>query len=492
MERSLRFRSLGPGCFLYALFYTFCLYHNTAGITYPFFVGGTLWFFCSYSKKFVSSSAKEGALIDKRILMVAIFVAGALNCMTDSWVLLFLNKLLMSILVCILMFQTWYDITGWSIAMHLKAWCHMACGATGRIVTPIADFVSIKKEEQLQNDAPEKREKKKRIIHSVTLGLLICIPLVPMILVLLGSADAVFGQMLYDVFLDFTIDAKTIDNISTFVKIVIEVAVIGGLAYGVFTYFTNKECKESIEQMASASKTNFDVYIAMTVNVIICVIYVIFSFIQIFGLFLGKMTLPEGYTYASYARRGFFELVFVCLFNILLVLCTLAYFERTKALKGILTVISICTYIMVASSAFRMILYISEYSLTFLRLFVLWALLVISLVMVGVLGYIYDSDFKLMRYMVVTLMIGYLVFSAVHPDYWIARYNLAQSEGADTCYLEEQLSFDAAPAFADHTYLQENYHVSSRLEKYKDVRDSFMGFRCVNLSREYALNKSGM
>lgn len=492
MERSLRFRSLGPGCFLYALFYTFCLYHNTAGITYPFFVGGTLWFFCSYSKKFVSSSAKESALINKRILMVAIFVIGALNCMTDSWVLLFLNKLLMSILVCILMFQTWYDITGWSIVMHLKAWCHMACGAIGRIFTPITDFVSIKKEEQLQNDAPEKREKKKRIIRSVTLGLLICIPLVPMILVLLGSADAVFGQMLYDVFLDFTIDAKTIDNIGTFVKIVIEVAVIGGLAYGVFTYFTNKECKESIEQMASASKTNYDVYIAMTVNVIICVIYMIFSAIQIFGLFLGKMTLPEGYTYASYARRGFFQLVFVCLFNILLVLCTLAYFERIKALKGILTVISICTYIMVASSAFRMILYISEYSLTFLRLFVLWALFIISLVMVGVLGYIYDSDFKLMRYMVVTLMIGYLVFSAVHPDYWIARYNLAQSEGVDTYYLEEQLSLDAAPAFADHTYLQENYHVSSRLEKYKDVRDSFMGFRCVNLSREYALNKSGM
>ena len=44
MERSLRFKSLGLGCFLYALFYTFCLYHNTAGITYPFFVGGTLWF----------------------------------------------------------------------------------------------------------------------------------------------------------------------------------------------------------------------------------------------------------------------------------------------------------------------------------------------------------------------------------------------------------------------------------------------------------------
>ena len=108
--------------------------------------------------------------------------------------------------------------------------------------------------------------------------------------------------------------------------------------------------------------------------------------------------------------------------------------------------------------------------------------------MIGVLGYIYDSDFKLMRYLVVTLMIGYLVFSAVHPDYWIARYNLAQSEDIDIYYLREELSLDAAPAFADHAYLKE----TRRLSKYKDARNAFLGFRCVNLSREYALSKSGM
>ena len=483
MERSLRFKSLGLGCFLYALFYTFCLYHNTAGITYPFFVGGTLWFFGFYSKRFVSSSAKEETLIPRRVLVAAIFVAGALNCTTDSWVLLFMNKLLMSMLVCILLFQTWYDITGWSITMHLKAWLHMACGVIGRVLMPILDFVSISRAAS-QDEASEK--KKKRIIRSVALGLLICMPIVPMIVLLLGNADAVFGQMFYDLFFDFDLD--TIENIGTLIKIAIEILLVCGLAYGIFVYFTNKECKESIEQMASAKKTNYDVYIAMTVNVIICVIYVIFSFIQIFGLFLGKMTLPEGYTYASYARRGFFELVFVCLFNILLVLCTLAYFERTKALKGILTVISICTYVMVASSAFRMILYVSEYSLTFLRLFVLWALLMIALVMVGVLGYIFDSNFKLVRYLAITVTVGYLAFSAVHPDYWIARYNLAQSEDIDIYYLREELSLDAAPAFSGHAYLKE----SRRLSKYKDARNAFLGFRCVNLSREYALRKSGM
>ena len=40
-----RFEKLSIGCILYALFYTVCLYKNYAGITHPFFVGGTLYFF---------------------------------------------------------------------------------------------------------------------------------------------------------------------------------------------------------------------------------------------------------------------------------------------------------------------------------------------------------------------------------------------------------------------------------------------------------------
>ena len=49
-ENARRFKFLSLGCFVYALFYTFCLYRNQSGITYPFFVGGTLWFFGFYSK----------------------------------------------------------------------------------------------------------------------------------------------------------------------------------------------------------------------------------------------------------------------------------------------------------------------------------------------------------------------------------------------------------------------------------------------------------
>ena len=39
------FSFFGIGSLLYAIFYTFCLYKNASGITYPFFVAGTLFYF---------------------------------------------------------------------------------------------------------------------------------------------------------------------------------------------------------------------------------------------------------------------------------------------------------------------------------------------------------------------------------------------------------------------------------------------------------------
>ena len=93
------------------------------------------------------------------------------------------------------------------------------------------------------------------------------------------------------------------------------------------------------------------------------------------------MRLPEGYTYSSYARQGFFQLLAVCIINLIIVLVCLGFFRESRVLKGILTVISLCTYIMVASSAYRMILYIQICQLTFLRIIVLWALAVTALVL---------------------------------------------------------------------------------------------------------------
>ena len=72
--------------------------------------------------------------------------------------------------------------------------------------------------------------------------------------------------------------------------------------------------------------------------------------------FMGKGSLPWGMTYSDYARQGFFQLLFVALLNLVMVLMCLKYCQENVLLNGVLLVISMCTYVMIASAIYRMLL----------------------------------------------------------------------------------------------------------------------------------------
>ena len=201
-------------------------------------------------------------------------------------------------------------------------------------------------------------------------------------------------------------------------------------------------CKKSVKE-EPRERTLFDPIIAVVITSLLCVLYVFFSVIQILYLFIGNMELPTGYTYAGYAREGFFQLLAVCVINLVLVLTCLYLFRESKILKGILTVICACTFIMILSSALRMIMYINSFALTFLRLFVLWSLAVIFFLMAGITATIFWKRFPLFLYGVITVTVCYIALSFSHPDYLIARYDLSHDGSRD--YLC-QLSADATPA----------------------------------------------
>ena len=159
------------------------------------------------------------------------------------------------------------------------------------------------------------------------------------------------------------------------------------------------------------------------------------------------MQLPSGYTYARYAREGFFQLLFVCILNVIIVLLGSELFRKNKILNAFLILITLCTYIMIASSTYRMGLYVSEYGLTATRLCVFWALGVIALFMLGVILSICRPAFSLFRYGIIVIGVCYLVLAFARPDYLVARYNTVCMEDTDYKYLMS-LSTDASPALA--------------------------------------------
>lgn len=485
-ENARRFKCLSLGCFVYALFYTFCLYRNQSGITYPFFVGGTLYFFWYYSKKCGATSAK-----DKKFLMIAILAVGILNFTTDSGILIFFNTVLVIVLFGVMIIESYHESTAWKIGMWWKALMHLLFGSVTQIYTPFEDgywswhFSDFRNKKGLITD-----EKKKLIMYGA-IGICLSIPFLFVILILLGSADALFYDMvcnLWDALDSWSLPQFLSEGELGLKFLMIICAFIG--SYAVFAYSGKRSY---IQEAVKTKATQWEPLIAIAFLSMITVVYVLFSGIQIFGLFLGWMELPRGWSYAEYARQGFFQLLFVCLFNVGLVLFCTGYFRKSKVLQLLLTVISGCTYIMIASSAYRMILYISKYHLTFLRVFVLWALLVIAIVLGAVIVYIWNSEFVLFRFVLISVSVGYLCFSLMHPDYWIAKYNIYQYEqGAemDLYYLTIDLSADASlPLYelsVSNTEIANQSRVRVTMENYQETlsyKVEDMNIRSLNISR---------
>ncbi len=483
--KAARFKAFAFPTVLYALFYTFCLYHNASGITYPFFAGGTLWFFSRCIRESKSSSAAAvNATFNKYFLAASIQVAGALNCCTDSGVLLFFNKALMYALLIISLLEMSHDTHNWSITANVRAIFAVIFGAIGKCFDSVSDTCAAISLFRVK-DKPRSKEHR-RIIISIIIGIIISIPISFFVLLLLGDADAIFWKLLSDI-VSRTFELSFEIN-KTAVKVTARIVITFVISYGMLSFCTDSGRIKAINENAARQKPHFDEYIAITFTAIVAVIYLVFSFTQIFGLFLGKMALPEGFTYSSYARKGFFDLVILCVFNIVLVLCTTAYFKTNKILRSILTVICMCTYIMAASSAFRMFMYIKEYNLTFLRLLVLWGLLMTAVIMAEVITYVYRAKLRLFKYITMTLTIGWLAFSALHPDYWIMRYNVSKADYT-LFYHYSGMSLDAFPVAENIDNFNE-MRIMRRVDKYADTKKGIDVFRKFNFSKEYALYKA--
>lgn len=126
-------------------------------------------------------------------------------------------------------------------------------------------------------------------------------------------------------------------------------------------------------------------------------------------------------TYSQYAHQGFWQLLFVSIINFLAVLVCMQVFGENKILEILLCVISVCTCVMILSAAYRMLLYVEEYDLTFLRVLVLWFLAVLMLIFFGVIHSIFHRKFMLFRYIMLIVSVMYIGFSFSHADRIIGR-----------------------------------------------------------------------
>lgn len=286
-------------------------------------------------------------------------------------------------------------------------------------------------------------KKKNEHLKYVVKGLIISIPLVIVLLMILSGADEVFRYYLSNIW-----EYINIENIFNFIARVLIALVVMFLIYGLnyglsSTKVTNVNNKNFNKTFNSAT--------IITVLISIILIYLVFTKVQVSYLYLNK-ALPVGFSFSEYARKGFFQLVFLVVLNLIMIISikVKTAVKSTKVnniLNTIYSVITILTMNMGIAAIYKMNLYIGEFGYTRLRILVqaFTVFLCISLLML--LIFIWREK-KLFKPIAITAMVIYIALNYVNIDNFIAKENfklINNRAEVDVWYIST-LSLDAKKA----------------------------------------------
>ena len=404
-----------------------------AGINVPVF--SAIWIAC-----IIFSLKSMGLYTRQRVLPPAagMLLLGLSTAMTSNYDVQCINLAGIILLMAMVLLRSFCQTDRWQFGKYFPAFFQLIFTALSRLPDPVRCLRRLRNGD---GRAPNGK------LRYVLLGLAVSLPLAFVVVGLLVSADAVFGMMVERA-LSFDFDLG--NGVLTSIK------ALWLFALGFFGLFCSLagQAQSPVDSSVKETKRREPVT-AITFVSVLAAIYLIFCSVQIIYLFIGRDGgLPEGFTYAGYARRGFFQLLFVSMLNAVLVVFCSWKFRDSRILRALLTLVSACTYILIASSAYRMLLYVYVYGLTFLRLLVLWFLGVLAVLMAGIVLSLYLREWNLFRFTCCVCLSLWLVFSFAKPDRIAARYNLERFGVTDdtvrlTLY---ELSLDAVPVMAGCDY----------------------------------------
>lgn len=434
-------------CLAYGICYLCFAYRNLDGIGSGIFAFISFLFILVIARK-LGNKSKASTFY----LFLAVLISIS-NCINDSIFFSFFNHIGSFLLFSVALLKLAFDDSDWDFGAYTSALFCYWFEIIGAIPLPFRDF-SCCRRERTKSDNPTRRY--------IFIGVLCGLPVLLITTLLLASADQVFSNLLGNVF-DFSfLENWLFEDIVTDVFFMPTCFVF----YTLLLYLLFGALSKDNFSPASHKKMQHSAVIAITMLVMVDLVYMVFCAIQILYLFLGAFAVNGDY--ASYARKGFFELLFVALINFILVLFCNKHFTKNRGLQIMMTITCICTYIMIVSSAYRMILYVDAYHLTFLRLFVLWFLVVLAFFMAGSLISIYKQGFNTFRYCLFVLSCSYTLLALSSADSLIGTYNVNQfvteqlstSSETSQAYLGNYLpdGFQYTTAYADClSSLQERY-----------------------------------
>lgn len=334
-----------------------------------------------------------------------------------------------------------------------------------------------------------KRKLKRKINHStyqtgkkIGLGILISMPLLFIITMLLANADKNFADLLF-VLPEMLLSLET-ELVWRFLKITV-------FAIGFYCYFKVVAKKAVIKEIPpSVVKRNWDTIIVATILIFINLVYLLFAIVQFQYLFSG--TLQEGFSYAEYARRGFFELLLVTVINYLLLISTVTYVKnvKSKLIKVLLTVLIAFSGVLLSSAFLRLMLYEQVYGFTTLRVLAHSFMIFLFIIFAFTLVKVWIIRIPLLRFYIIAALVYYVGLNIIGIDQLIVSKNIERYEAIGKIDIEYlgQLSYSAIPPLV--VLYRENPDIigleSLLFKKQELISAESETWQSFNLSRERA------
>ena len=326
------------------------------------------------------------------------------------------------------------------------------------------------------------------------LGLLIALPALTVIIALLCSADAAFAELY----------SRISKNVGEYIFCAILAVVFTPLVFGMILRL-KKQGEEESTVNEGAGVINISLVLGFMGS--IALVYLVYLFSQlayVSGGFLGL--LPENYSFADYARRGFFEMCALSVINLIILgFCTMLCRKKdarsdvpvpVKLFSGFFCAFNL---FIIASSMAKTVMYVNRYGLTRKRILIAVFMVMLGVAFVCIALRLIFRKFKYIAVIVVLCSLIGVVCSLADVDRIIAEYNIEAYESGRLDKLDidaiGELSDGAVPALYKFWETTDDPVLKERAERelsyrvdYSYTDDEKNDFRKFNLARYRAQN----
>lgn len=288
--------------------------------------------------------------------------------------------------------------------------------------------------------------KKRDIWIRVIKGAVMAVPVLVIFAVLFSQADLAFSQFI-NRFVDINISERAAQYLV--LLLLAFIASLSFLSYIIFSKQLQKAADTQNSQITTRSGREIEIMVFLGLISLLFLVFIIFQIAYLFG---GESNIANaGFTYAEYARRGFWELLAVAALSLVALFASEKYAqtqskkERRFLIPAFILIAEVA--IIIASAFKRLSLYIDAYGMTEQRFYAAgFIALICALFILLAVKFIKAKQENFFMFGALLCALAFLAaVNIINPDAFIAKSNLKQFNQTgkiDTAYAG-RLSADA-------------------------------------------------